>query len=228
MAGKTIFVTGGTGYIGTRLVPLLLHRGHSVTALSRPSSAQKLPAGAKPVLANALADDYSSEVAGSDTFIHLIGVSHPSPAKAAEFRSIDLPALKNAVKAARAAQVKHFIFVSVAHPAPVMKAYIEVRRECEQVIAESGMNATVLRPWYVLGPGHRWPYALIPIYRGMELFPPARESAQRLGLVTVQQMLQTLVRAAEDPAVGIRVLGVPEIRRAKIFEPEHSAAGVVA
>src|SRR5689334_17634529 len=140
MAGKHIFVTGGTGYMGTRLIPLLLQCGHSVTALSRASSASKLLAGIQPVLADPLCHRYSSHIVGADTFIHLIGVSHPSPAKAAEFRSVDLPALKNAVKAARAAEVKHFIFISVAHPAPVMKAYIEVRSECEQIITESGMN----------------------------------------------------------------------------------------
>jgi uncharacterized protein YbjT (DUF2867 family) len=217
MAGSThsIFVTGGTGYIGTRLISVLLQRGHRVTALSRPSSVQKLPAGTQPVLADALSDDYSSDIAGCDTFIHLIGVSHPSPAKAAEFRSIDLPALRNAVKAASAAEVKQFMFISVAHPAPVMQAYIEVRRECEQIIIKSGLNATVLRPWYVLGPGHRWPYLLIPMYKLMELFPPTRESAQRLGLVTLRQIVETLMHAAEEPPLGIRVLGVPEIRRVK-------------
>ena len=213
--------------MGTRLIPLLLQRGHSVTALSRASSASKLPAGIQPVLADPLCDDYSSHIVGADTFIHLIGVSHPSPAKAAEFRSVDLPALKHAVNAARAAQVKQFIFISVAHPAPFMKAYIEVRRECEQIITESGMNATVLRPWYVLGPGHRWPYALKPMYWLMELFPPTRESAQRLGLVTLQQILQALVHCAENPPAECRILGVPEIRRGKSLEPDQHAARVV-
>jgi len=45
-----------------------------------------------------------------------------------------------------------------------MKAYIAVREECEEIIQESGLNATILRPWYVLGPGHRWPYMLLPMY----------------------------------------------------------------
>jgi uncharacterized protein YbjT (DUF2867 family) len=36
-----------------------------------------------------------------------------------------------------------------------MKAYIEVHAECEALVRQSGMNATILRPWYILGPGHR-------------------------------------------------------------------------
>src|SRR5437762_2792671 len=41
--------------------------------------------------------------------------------------------------------------VSVAHPAPAMKAYIEVRTRCEELIRTSGLHATILRPWYSAG-----------------------------------------------------------------------------
>lgn len=219
----SIFVSGGTGYIGSRLVKILLQRGHTVKALTRVPSVQKLPAGSHPVLGSAVSGDYASHVPPCDTFIHLVGVSHPSPSKAAEFRSVDLVSLRHAVNAARAASVAHFIYISVAQPAPVMKAYIEVRRQCEQIIRESGLNATILRPWYVLGPGHRWPCALRPIYWLLERIPATRASAQRLGLVTLQQMLNTLIAAAESPAAGIRVLGVPEIRRKSLWLNDLSA-----
>ena len=74
------------------------------------------------------------------------------------------------------------------------------------------MNATILRPWYVLGPGHRWPYLLLPMYKLMELFPSTREGAMRLGLVTLEQICRALVHAIEIPAQGVRILEVPEIR----------------
>ena len=85
------------------------------------------------------------------------------------FASVDLASGASAVDAAKDAGVQHFVYVSVAHPAPVMKAYIEVRSQCEALIHRSGMNATILRPWYVLGPGHRWPYLLLPVYKLMEI-----------------------------------------------------------
>ena len=94
----------------------------------------------------------------------------------------------------------------------MMRDYIAVRSECEALLRESGLNATILRPWYVLGPGHRWPYALVPAYWIMERFPSTRESALRLGLVTLDQMICALTCAVEDPCRGVRVLGVPEIR----------------
>jgi len=64
-----------------------------------------------------------------------------------------------------ASDIKHFVYVSIARPAPVMKEYIQVRKECEEIITGSGLNASIIRPWYVLGPGHRWPYLLIPFYK---------------------------------------------------------------
>ena len=41
-----------------------------------------------------------------------------------------------------------------------------------------------------------------------------REGAQRLGLVTLEQMITALTFAVENPAVGIRVVAVPDIRAA--------------
>lgn len=210
---QSVFITGGTGYMGSRLIPRLLNRGHQVRALVRHQSRSKLPAGCIPIEGSALeAKSYRDSVRPATTFVQLVGVAHPSPAKAAEFRSIDLVAGREAVAAAVAAGIQHFVYASVAQPAPMMKAYLLVRAECEAMIRESGLQATILRPWYVLGPGHRWPYALIPAYWLMEQFPSTREGARRLGLVTLEQMLHALVGAVENPCIGVRILGVPEIR----------------
>jgi uncharacterized protein YbjT (DUF2867 family) len=199
--------------MGSRLIPRLLFRGHRVTALVRPHSQGKLPSGCEAVLGNALdGSSYRERIKPATTFVQLVGVSHPSPAKAAEFRSIDLVAGREAVAAAVSAHIQHFIYVSVAHPAPMMKAYIEARAECEALIQQSSLNATILRPWYVLGPGHRWPYVLVPAYWLLERISSTREAAQRLGLVTLEQMLQALTDAVESRSTGVRVLGVPEIR----------------
>ncbi len=106
------------------------------------------------------------------------------------------------------------MYVSVAQPAPVMRTYIEARQAGEARIRASGIPATILRPWYVLGPEHRWPYLLKPLYAIMELLPPTRASARRLGLITLEQMVNALVASIEQGPAGARVLEVPEIRRA--------------
>src|SRR5690349_362169 len=145
MAPHTVFVTGGTGYVGRALIERLVGRGHRVLALARPRSAGRLPAGAEVVLGDALdARTFADAVVPADTLVHLVGTPHPSPAKAAEFRSVDLASLVASVEAARAAAVRHVVYVSVAHPAPVMHAYVEARLEGERRLRASGIAATVL------------------------------------------------------------------------------------
>jgi uncharacterized protein YbjT (DUF2867 family) len=217
MNQRKIFIAGGTGYLGTRLIPMLLQRGHEVTALVRKGSENKILPGCKIVVGDALNENsYKDLIRPADTFIHLIGVAHPSPSKAELFRKIDLPAARASVNAAVFSDIQHFVYLSVAHPASVMKAYVQTRIEAEEFIRASGMKATFLRPWYVLGPGHRWAYALLPLYWLFEHLPSYRESALRLGLVTLKQMLAALVNAVENSPNEIRIVDVPEIRKALI------------
>ncbi len=207
-------MTGATGYLGSRLAALLLTRGHRVRALVRPGSERKLPVGCEAVVGDALHGlSFAARVAPADTFVHLVGVSHPSPAKAQEFLRVDLASVAAAVPAAVTAGVGHFVYVSVAHPAPAMRAYVAARIRAESLIRESGLAATLLRPWYVLGPGHWWPAMLLPMYWLGELFPVTREGARRLGLVTLRQMLNALIHAIETPVHGLRFIDVPHIRQ---------------
>ncbi len=78
------------------------------------------------------------------------------------------------------------------------------------------LAATFVRPWYVLGPGHRWPYLLVPLYAVLRWLPSTREGARRLGLVTRPQMIRALVGAVELGPSGIRVVDVEQIRSAKL------------
>lgn len=169
--------------------------------------------GCRITTGNALdASTFRDQVQGADTFVHLIGVPHPAPWKAEQFRAVDGVSLRASVDAACFANVAHFVYVSVAHPAPVMQSYIEVRSACEAYIRSSGLKATILRPWYVLGPGHMWPSVLKWLYPMFERLPATREGARRLGLITLDEMVNALLWSIEHPAADIRVIEVPEIR----------------
>jgi nucleoside-diphosphate-sugar epimerase len=230
MMSRHVFVTGGTGYIGLALVDALVARGHTVRALVRTASARRLPPGVGPVFGDALdAETYADEVPPADTLVQLVGTPHPGPGKAEEFARVDLPSGLAAVEAALQANVRHLVYVSVAHPAPVMQAYIAARTAVETRIgdacATSWLAATVLRPWYVLGPGHRWPYLLAPLYALGRVLPTTRAGARRLGLVTHAQMVAALVEAVENPpdasASEPRVWEVPRIARARTTIPSR-------
>jgi len=210
---RRVFVTGGTGYLGGPLLAALLARGHEVRALARRGSEGRLPPGCEAVPGNALdGASFAGRVAPADTLVHLVGVSRPAPWKERQFREVDLASVEASILAAKAAGVRHVVYLSVAHPSPVMKSYVAVRAECERKIAEAGLAATFVRPWYVLGPGHRWPYALIPLYALCERLPGTSDTARRLGLVRRAEMIAALVWAVENPAEGVRVMDVERIR----------------
>jgi uncharacterized protein YbjT (DUF2867 family) len=215
---RDVLVTGGTGYIGRALVPELCSRGHRVRVLARPASLARVPVGAEAVAGDALdAASLAQALRAGDTVVHLVGTPHPNPAKAQAFLDVDLASARALAAAAARAGVAHVVYVSVAHPAPVMQEYIAVRLLGEQAIAAQKLTATFVRPWYVLGPGGRsWPALLKPLYGLAVLVPRWRDAAERLGLVTIEQMVRALAQAvaAPPPPGKINIVDVPDIRAA--------------
>lgn len=218
-AASPILVTGGTGYLGFPLVSALVARGRRVHVLCRERSTGRVAPGARPVVGDALAaDSVAAALPDGATLVHLVGTPHPSPSKASEFLRVDLASIEAGVAAAVARRAAHLVYVSVAHPAPLMRAYVAAREAGEAAIEGAGLTATILRPWYVLGPGHWWPLPLVPIAWLLERIPATRDRARRLGFVTRRRMVDALVAAvlAPPPAGTRRILEVPAIRAARV------------
>jgi uncharacterized protein YbjT (DUF2867 family) len=79
--GRTVFITGGTGYMGRALIPELAQRGHEVIALVRQQSVMKLPKNCRAVVGDALdSRSFTAFVPHGSSFVQLVGVAHPSPA----------------------------------------------------------------------------------------------------------------------------------------------------
>lgn len=214
---RKVAITGATGYMGRVVTCKLLANGHDVTALVRPGTRHRVAAGAHVAELDLFdPNEIARALEGRDTVVHLVGTAHPNPSKTQEFTRVDLASVKACATAAARVEVQHFVYVSVAQPAPVMKAYIAARMEAERALGKTQLTATVLRPWYVLGPGHRWPLLLSPLYAIASLIPALRAGAQRLGLVTLEQMTNALVSAIEQPprAGSRKIVEVPEIRAA--------------
>ena len=216
-----ILITGGTGFIGRHLIPLLIERGHRVRVLVREGSFARVPAGARAIMGDALnADSVAAALRQDDTVVHLVGTPHPSPSKADQFDRVDLMSIRCSVEAAKRAGISHLVYVSVAHPAPIMAHYLWVRSLGETMIREAGLTASIVRPWYVLGPGRWWPKLITPFYKLAEMVPLTRVTAERLGLVSIEQFITAMVREVENPPARgqRRILDVPAIRRARLAD----------
>jgi uncharacterized protein YbjT (DUF2867 family) len=212
---QTVFITGATGYIGKRITKQLLQRGHKVIALVRKGSEPKVPAGAEMVIANPFdATTFQSSIPKGSMFIQLLGVPHPSPKKAKQFREIDLQSVKASADGAAASGASHFIYISVTtSPSKIMAAYQAVRSEGEEYCRSKNLSCTFIRPWYVLGPGHYWPILLLPFYGLAEIVPSWRKQARSKALVTIHQVIQTLLNAVEAEPAPLRIIEIRGIRK---------------
>jgi len=211
---KHVFITGGTGYMGKRLIPLLQQKGYTVTALVRKGSEKKLPAGCEVVVANPFeAASFMKDIPADATFVQLLGVPHPGPKKKEQFKTIDLASVKASAIAALHSGIKHFVYVSVAQaPTSIMKDYQECRAEGETTVRATAIPATFIRPWYVIGPGHFWPLLFQPLFKILEWIPSTSVKAKALRVVYLKQMLNALIYAVEHfPSNGVDVIEISDI-----------------
>lgn len=216
MANKKVFISGGTGYVGKELIKQLLQKRYEVYALARRGSEKKLPEGCNIITGDALkAETFRDKIFPCETFVQLTGVAHPGPGKEHLFKEIDLASVQASVENAKYAGIKNFIYISVTNPAPVLKAYVDVRVEGERLIKESGMNAYIIRPWYIIGPGHYWPLILAPLYFLAGLIPSLKDKAIDLGLVKLEKVIKSLMYAVDNPMPGVRIITMKQLKRKK-------------
>ena len=78
----------------------------------------------------------------------------------------------------------------------------QVRKQGEQYCLNKKLNCTFIRPWYVLGPGHWWPIILYPFYGIAEVIPSWRQQARSKALVTIGQMIDTLINVTRTIAAS--------------------------
>ena len=148
-----ILVVGATGSVGSMIVQQLLARGKSVRILVRPNSEyQSLVAlGAQPVFGD-LKDRASLDRAceGQSTVITTANSAQRGGEDNVE--NVDLNGNHNLIDAAKAAGVKHFIFVSVLGADPNSPVpFVQAKAKTEDYLRQSGMNYTILQPNIFMG-----------------------------------------------------------------------------
>lgn len=136
-----VFITGATGFTGSRLVPLLLKSGYEVRCLYRASSDRlSLP---QPEIEWALGDisdsqSLTSAMQGADALVNIasLGFGHA----------------ENIIAFAKAAGIKRAIFISTTAIFTKLNAPSKkVRVAAELAIESSGLNYTILRPTMIYG-----------------------------------------------------------------------------
>jgi NADH dehydrogenase len=170
-----IFLTGGTGFVGTHLLRRLLRDGHEVRALRRTSSSVKAEQGFESRLKMLEGDisspDLISQVAGCDAVIHLVGIIMEQGTST--FEAVHHLGTRNVAQAARAAGVKRFVLMSAlgARPGDASR-YHTTKFAAEEEVRKSGMPFTILRPSLIVGEGSAFVEQMVKVMRSAPLVRP--------------------------------------------------------
>lgn len=167
-------VTGGTGYLGGRLVTMLLERGDTVRVLHRPESDVSRLSGEVVLKEGDVTDPDSLRRAaeGCDRIFHAAALVKTWSRDRSEFDRVNVRGTENVFRVARELNVRllytsSFFALGPTGPAPVREDharamlpyctdYERTKTEADRLargFLEQGQDAVVLYPGLVYGPG---------------------------------------------------------------------------
>jgi NADH dehydrogenase len=207
-----VFITGGSGFVGSAVVEELRRRGHEVVALAHHGDVP----GARVVRGDVLDPRVLAEgLAGCSAAIHLIGIIAERPREGVTFRRMHVEATRAVVDAATAAGVGRYIHMSaLGARAAGESEYHKTKWEAEEYVRASRLEWTIFRPSMIHGPrgefmrmeagwarGAKAPYFFMPYFGGG---PLGRSGAGLLQPVYVDDVARAFADALDRPQTARR------------------------
>lgn len=149
---RKVFLTGGTGFVGTEILKGLIKSKCKVKVLThnqKPSVRSKLVEVVKGSVTDT--DSFIDSVKECDAIIHLVGIIREIPWKGVTFEKLHVEATKNMIKVARQNKIKRFIHMSANGAKPKGTKYQTTKWRAEQLVRNSGLTYTIFRPSIIFG-----------------------------------------------------------------------------
>ncbi len=150
-----VFLTGGTGFVGSYILKALLDHCHTVRCLVRPGSEEKLDIrdDRVEVTHGNITDDTPVDMAGCDAVVHLVGIIEERRGKGITFEAVHDHGTRFVVDQAKAAGIDRFIHMSANGAKPDgISAYQTSKWQAEQHVQQAGFaHWTIFRPSLIFG-----------------------------------------------------------------------------
>jgi nucleoside-diphosphate-sugar epimerase len=186
-----IAITGATGFVGNATLDAALHKGHKVRALTR--GAQPERKGVTWIKGSLDQNDALEElVSSADAVIHIAGLTNtPNPER---FEAANVEGTANMLSAAAAKDILRFVFVSsLSAREPELSAYGASKARAEELVKQSALDWTIVRPPGVYGPGDKDYLDLFKAAKlGVVPVPPEGKSS----LIHVEDLARLLIALA--------------------------------
>jgi NADH dehydrogenase len=211
-----VFVTGGTGFVGTAVVRELRARGIDVRALVRsPRKAARLERlGVEPAFADVTdADGVLAAARGCTHAIHLIGIIR---GRRSEFDRVMVEGTRNVIAAARTAGAERFVLMSalgVNEQTRSLTPYFAAKWQKEQDVGASGLEHVIIRPSFVFAAGGGALPTLVRQVRYSPVVTVIGSGTQRIQPVWIDDVTAHFAAALVQPAAANRTfeLGGPDV-----------------
>lgn len=229
-----VFVTGGSGFVGSAVVDELLRRDWLVIALAHHG---KLPAHAQlREIRGDIFDVASVDAAmsGCDAVIHLVGIIMEKPTIGITFERMHFEATRAMVDAARRNHVQRYLQMSALGTRPdAPSRYHQTKWKAEEYVRGSGLDWTIFRPSLIHGPGGfmkmeaGWARKASPPFVVMPYFGKGLLGLGAAGLlqpVYVKDVASAFVDAIDTPASVHKTYDLAGPERFTWPELHHAAA----
>ena len=242
-----VFVTGGTGFVGSHVVRALAARGHAPVCLVRdPGKAAAVFAGASPDVVRGDLDDAAALArgsAGADAVVHVAGLT--AARTRTELFAVNVEGTRAVTVAAAAAGVRRFVHVSSLSAAgPVADGVVPTTGDEALPVSDYGRSKlageepvralaipwTILRPPAVYGPRD---VEFLRIFRIVRrgVTPIFGAGAQRLSLVFAPDLAEAIARCLDGavPSGGVFYPAHRDVTTSRaLVEAIASALGVAS
>ena len=211
-----ILLTGGTGFIGSRIVRALRVEDRAVRALVRdPGDAGRLQALGCDTIVGDMTDAASlrAAVEGCDTVIHLVAILQGKPS---EFDRVMTEGTRDLISAAKQAGVRRFVLMSALgfdDRTKDLVPYYTAKWQMEQDVEASGLEHVIFRPSFVFGPGGGALEQFKKIAKLAPVTPIVGPGTQRIQPIWVDDVAAYYAAAVDKPEAANRTfeLGGPDV-----------------
>jgi len=202
-----VFVTGGTGFVGSEVLRQLVAADHEIVALVRSGSEGKLVKSDRISMHHGDVTDRDSLVEGAqqcEAIIHLVGIIRENPRRQLTFERLHVDATRNVIHAATLAGDKRLIHMSANGARPDSNtAYHDTKWRGEELVRSSQLQWTIIRPSLIFGPGGEFVEMLADLIKRLPVVPVVGDGRYRMQPVAVEQVAETFVKALTlDKTVG--------------------------
>lgn len=196
-------VLGGTGFVGSHMLPALADGGHSITVLSRNRERHRALT-VLPEVRVLSADVYDPAVLarhfeGADAVINLVGILNESGFDGAGFRRAHVELTEHVIDAMQRAGAVRLVQMSALRAGEGESFYLKTRGEAEERVKASGLKWTLFQPSVIFGRGDGLFNRFATLLKFSPLMPLARPGA-RFAPVFVGDVCAAFEKALADRA----------------------------